>query len=112
MNHDQLRLLQKVLRHSVYGYARSEYDDAVGIVQAELIRTLPRVTPTKDNMLIGGHYNWQGQPERLVYLGRNFSGRGYWHQFALVEQPHLVWSEVLDSELHMLEVSAQPEVSK
>ncbi|WP_339898227.1 hypothetical protein [uncultured Gilvimarinus sp.] len=51
----------------------------------------------------GGKYNWQNQPERLVYLGYNFSGNGYWHQFAKVESPDVIWCEVLTSDLHMLE---------
>jgi len=52
---------------------------------------------------IGEKYNWKQQPERLVYLGNNFSGNGYWHQFAKVETPTVVWCEVLDSELTMIE---------
>ena len=54
-------------------------------------------------MKIGDKYNWPGQPERLVYLGRNRSGNGYWHQFAKVESPETVWCEVVDADLHMLE---------
>ena len=55
-------------------------------------------------MIIGGKYNWKQQPERLVYLGKNWSGNGYWHQFALVEDTNkLVWCEVLDHELDMME---------
>lgn len=55
-------------------------------------------------MIIGGRYNWKYQPERLVYIGRNWSGNGYWHQFELVGVPG-VWCEVLDSELKMFEES-------
>lgn len=54
-------------------------------------------------MIIGGKYNWKQQLERLVYLGRNWSGNGYWHQFALVESPTEVWCEVTDADLNMLE---------
>lgn len=54
-------------------------------------------------MNIGGKYNWKYQPERLVYLGHNFSGNGFWHQFSKVESPDVVWCEVLTSDLHMLE---------
>lgn len=54
-------------------------------------------------LVIGGPYNWIGQPERLVYLGKNWSGNGYWHQFAKVENPSVVWCEILDSDLHMIE---------
>jgi len=54
-------------------------------------------------MKIGGKYNWKGQPERLVYLGRNWSGNGYWHQFEKVDEPGVVWCEVTDGDLDMLE---------
>jgi hypothetical protein len=58
---------------------------------------------TKTKFAIGGKYNWVGQPERLVYLGCNFSGNGYWHQFAKVEYPSIVWCEVLTPDLEMIE---------
>ena len=38
-------------------------------------------------MNIGGKYNWKGQPDRLIYLGRNWSGNGYWHQFKKDRRP-------------------------
>lgn len=53
---------------------------------------------------IGERYNWIGQPERLVYLGHNWSSNGYWHQFALVgDKSQKVWCEVLTADLHMIE---------
>jgi len=52
---------------------------------------------------VGEKYNWINQPERLIYLGNNWSGNGYWHQFAKVEQPKNVWCEVLDSDLSMIQ---------
>lgn len=58
-------------------------------------------------MDIGGRYNWKGQWERLIYLGHNWSGNGYWHQFALVEAPNVVWCEVVTSDLHMIEETKQ-----
>ena len=54
-------------------------------------------------MKLGGKYNWKGQKERLIYLGENFSGNGYWHQFAKVETPKEVWCEALKSEMSMIE---------
>ncbi len=60
---------------------------------------------TPAEMKIGGRYNWKNQPERLIYLGKNKSGNGYWHQFALVNSPNKVWSEVLDAELSSFEES-------
>lgn len=50
-----------------------------------------------------GYYNWKGQPDRLVYLGRNRSGNGWWHQFRKIGDPRDVWCEVTDADLHMLE---------
>ena len=60
---------------------------------------------TRADMKVGGRYNWINQPERLIYLGRNWSGNGYWNQFAKVEYPTIVWCEVLDSDLQMFEVT-------
>lgn len=57
----------------------------------------------KLHMEIGGRYNWRGQPERLIYLGRNWSGNGYWQQFALVNEPDVVWCEVTDGDLDHFE---------
>ena len=51
----------------------------------------------------GKKYNWKNQPERLVFIGRNWSGNGYWNQFEKVDKPGEVWCEVLDCDLHMLE---------
>ena len=57
------------------------------------------------DLVIGGRYNWRNQPERLVYLGNNFSSNGYWHQFSLVESPAEVWCECLDSDLSGIETT-------
>jgi hypothetical protein len=54
-------------------------------------------------MKIGGKYNWKNQKERLIYLGNNWSGNGYWHQFANIYEPHDVWCEVKTEDLHMIE---------
>jgi hypothetical protein len=56
-------------------------------------------------MRVQGKYNFKHQSERLIYIGKNFSGNGYWHQFAKVEEPEVVWAELLDSDLHMVEVT-------
>ncbi len=56
-----------------------------------------------DNLQIGDKYNFKGQPERLIYLGENWSGNGYWHQFAKVTRPDHVWAEMLDSDLANIE---------
>lgn len=58
---------------------------------------------TRETMKVGGAYNWKNQPDRLIYLGRNWSGNGYWHQFKKIGDPRAVWCEVLDKDLPMLE---------
>lgn len=58
---------------------------------------------TNNTFVVGERYNWKHQKERLVYLGHNFSGNGFWHQFAKVEYPTLVWCEVLTADLRMIE---------
>lgn len=63
---------------------------------------------TRDTMKRGGRYNWRGQPERLIYLGRNWSGNGWWNQFKKIGDPREVWCEVVDSDLNMLEETDQP----
>jgi len=59
----------------------------------------------KKDMKIGGKYNFKNQPERLVYIGENFSGNGFWHQFKMVGENN-VWSEMLSSDLRMIEETA------
>lgn len=57
-------------------------------------------------MKIGNHYNWKHDKSIvLVYLGKNWSGNGYWHQFAKVDSPELVWCEILDYQLSQIEES-------
>jgi len=54
-------------------------------------------------MIKGERYNWKNQKERLIYLGFNWSGNGYWHQFVLVEEPNKIWCEVLTNQLESFE---------
>lgn len=58
---------------------------------------------TQEDMKINGRYNWKYQSERLVYLGHNWSGNGYWHQFEKVDEPGKVWCEVLSADLQFFE---------
>lgn len=51
------------------------------------------------NMKLDGRYNWKNQPERLIYIGR----KGLWHQFVKVDNPRMVWCEVLTEDLNRLE---------
>lgn len=54
-------------------------------------------------MKLGGKYNFKGQPERLIYIGNNWSGNGYWHQFEKAGERGVVWCEMLDSDLENIE---------
>jgi hypothetical protein len=54
-------------------------------------------------MKLNGKYNWIGQPEKLIYIGRNWSGDGYWNQFEKVDERGVVWCEVRDCDLDMFE---------
>lgn len=61
----------------------------------------------------GWKYNWVNDHDnKLVYLGYNFSGNGYWHQFAKIATPEVVWCEVLDGDLWMLEETKSPQEQK
>ena len=61
------------------------------------------------SIVVGGKYNWKGQAERLIYLGKHRSGNGLWHQFAKIEAPTEVWCEVQDADLIRFEETL-PEV--
>ena len=51
-------------------------------------------------LMHGGEYNFKNQPERLKYIG-NCKG---WHQFEKIGK-YGVWCELLDSDLHMIELT-------
>lgn len=53
-------------------------------------------------MVRGNTYRFAGQKEILKYIGKNFSGNGYWHQFEKLNVQG-VWCELLDDDLSMLE---------
>lgn len=55
-----------------------------------------------ENMVLHESYNFQNQSERLKYIGHNFSGNGYWHQFEKISEPCVVWCECQDSDLEMI----------
>jgi hypothetical protein len=79
---------------------QAQLDETIGSALCEEAIEPDRIAFTYDPMtaivpVVGGKYNWKGQPERLIYLGHV----GRWHQFALVEKPHEVWCEVVDDDL-------------
>jgi hypothetical protein len=57
----------------------------------------------RDDMKLHHTYRFKGTPEHLVYIGRNWSGNGFWHQFELAEKRGVVWCEILDSDLNLIE---------
>jgi len=79
--------------------AQDACDDAKALLGAPMSTTQEQAPA----MVVGGRYNWKSQPERLVYLGKNWSGNGYWHQFEKVDAPGVVWCEVLDAQLSSFE---------
>ena len=54
-------------------------------------------------MIIGNTYRWSHQKDVLIYLGKNWSGGGFWHQFEKSDRPGEVWCELLDSDLQYME---------
>lgn len=54
---------------------------------------------------IGALYRWKHQTDVLVFLGKHYDRPGCrgWHQFAKQQEPEVVWCEVRDEELHLLE---------
>ncbi len=54
------------------------------------------------DLQIGGKYKFSHDNVKLNYIGFNFSGNGYWHQFEK-EGEQGVWCELLDTDLQLLE---------
>lgn len=50
----------------------------------------------------GKKYRFKGQEEILVYIGHNWSGNGYWHQFTKKGESK-VWSEIQERQFDLLE---------
>ena len=64
-----------------------------------------------DKLKVGGRYNWRGQPERLVFMGRKLHPDGLWYQFAKVDSPSVCWSEVRVSDLPSFEETRPDPIS-
>ena len=61
----------------------------------------------REDLKVGGRYNWKGQSERLVHLGKHQDHpycRG-WFQFSKIEEPGKVWCEVRSEDLDHFEVT-------
>lgn len=64
-----------------------------------------------EDLTKGKRYNFENQPERLVFMGRKFypGDPRMWLQFAKVESPEKVWSEILQADLDLIEETPEPE---
>ena len=60
---------------------------------------------TPESLHKGKLCNFKNQPERLVFMGRKLypGDPRTWFQFAKVASPDEVWSEILQSGLHLIE---------
>lgn len=81
--------------------------DRLGYFKLAIAQTL-KLAIGAGTMQVGGRYKWKHQDERLVYLGVEWSGDRFWHQFALVIDPGEVWCEVPSSDLHLFELDTRP----
>jgi len=104
MTDDQLFTVWDEHYADVLSHDRPSFDPA--LLRAALAASMAsQATAELPKLLIGGKYNWKGQRERLVYIGRNWSGNGFWHQFEKVSEPGVVWCEVTASDLSHFEES-------
>lgn len=51
------------------------------------------------DLKVGGTYQFIGQGEKIVYIGKE----GNWNQFEKLNGNYEVWCELLDSDLHLIE---------
>jgi len=49
-------------------------------------------------------YTAEANPEPIEYIGNNWSGNGYWHQFTKDGE---IWCELRDSDLDMIELAEE-----
>lgn len=103
-------LLRGLAREGTYHAELHRVGHALGLpagsdVTKEIVpRIEALVGVNSGNLREGERYNWRGQNERLIYLGRKFyPGNGFWFQFAKVEEPEKVWSEVRAGDLASFE---------
>ncbi|MGI2079207.1 hypothetical protein [Shewanella putrefaciens] len=50
-------------------------------------------------LILGDTYQFKGGREKIIYVGK----QGNWHQFELNGDPGVIWCELLDSDLHLIE---------
>lgn len=46
-------------------------------------------------------YTAEATPEPIEYIGKNWSGNGFWHQFT---KDGKIWCELQDSDLELIEL--------
>jgi hypothetical protein len=75
-----------------------------GIAQDHIENSRCIAHPEVSGLVLHGRYNFIDQPERLIYIGENWSSNGYWHQFEKVGESG-VWCEIKDDQINLLEVT-------
>ncbi|MCU7961200.1 hypothetical protein L5M28_01150 [Shewanella sp. SW32] len=50
-------------------------------------------------LILGDTYQFKGGREQIIYVG----DYGSWHQFELKGEVGVIWCELLDSDLHLIE---------
>lgn len=78
--------------------ALEEASEKLSLIQ---IRRLAHIFSGKTVFKLDDRCNWKCQEERLIYTGK----KGNWHTFAKVSSPNICWCEVLDEDLHRLELT-------
>jgi len=55
-----------------------------------------------EELVNGEEYKFKHQQERLIYVGCNWSGNGYWHQFEKLSNRGVVWSELQGVDIELI----------
>lgn len=54
-------------------------------------------------MIKGNKYKLKFRDEVIIYLGYNWGVNGYRHQFAIVDNPTMIWFELSTSDLWIID---------
>lgn len=58
---------------------------------------------SESSLTIGGYYNFIGQDDVLVFVGKY----GLWNQFELFDEPGEIWCEILNVDLPLIECNVK-----
>jgi len=101
---------QRVWAHTRLGHVRMVlyFQIAQDVLQYQGWATpvAPYLIPTDITVVDlkkGQFYRYIGDDTKLKYIGKNWSGNGYWHQFYGAREDGVVWSVLSDADLHMIE---------